>query len=120
MPITADRCKETTTTTGTGTVTLAGAVPQFQSFASAFSSAGAIVQYAIVGQTGVDWEVGLGTFNGTTSLSRDTVIASSNGNAAVSLASGTRYDVFATLTSRAVKGSTVGNTIARARGWDLA
>lgn len=99
MPnLTADRVKETTTTTGTGTVTLAGAVAQFRSFASAFAD-GSVVQYAIVGQTGTEWEVGNGTFTASgTTLARTTVLASSNANAAVNFSAGTK-DVFATVTA---------------------
>lgn len=99
MPnLTADRVKETTTTTGTGTVTLAGAVAQFRSFASAFADA-SVVQYAIVGQTGTEWEVGNGTFTASgTTLARTTVLASSNAGAAVNLSAGTK-DVFATATA---------------------
>lgn len=91
-----DRVKETTTTTGTGTITLAGAVSQFRSFTSVLSN-GDTTLYAIVGQTGTEWEVGLGTFttSGTT-LARTTVLASSNSNAAVSFSSGTK-DVFITI-----------------------
>jgi hypothetical protein len=117
MPRTADRCKETSTTTGTGALTLAGAVAQFQSFATAFGAGGAVVQYCIVGQNS-EWEVGHGTFNGTTGLTRDTVVSSSNANALVNLSAGTK-DVFATFTGTAAKGSRTGGTAAHARGWAL-
>jgi hypothetical protein len=88
----ADRVKETTTTTGTGTVTLLGAATGFQSFA-AIGNANT-TYYAIVGQTGSEWEVGIGTYtlSGTT-LSRDTVLASSNSGSLVNLSAGTK-DVF--------------------------
>lgn len=93
--LTADRVKETTTTTGTGTITLAGAVAQYRTFASAFAD-GSVVQYAIIGQTGTEWEVGNGTFTASgTTLARTTVLASSNANAAVNFSAGTK-DVFAT------------------------
>ena len=87
----ADRVKETTTTTGTGTLTLAGAVSGFQSF-GAIGNANETF-YCIV--SGTDWEVGQGTYtlSGTT-LSRDTVFASSAGGAKISVASGA--EVFAT------------------------
>lgn len=97
MSLTADRVLETSTTTGTGTVTLAGAVAQFRAFQTAFA-VGAIVQYAIVGQTGTEWEVGTGTLVTATTLSRDTVASSSNANALVSLSAGTK-NVFATVTA---------------------
>ena len=97
--MTADRCKETTTTTGTGNVTLLGAVTQFQAFGTAFSSYPATVSYAIVGQTGAEWEVGVGTLTDATTLERTTVQASSNAGAVVNLSAGTK-DVFATLTAQ--------------------
>lgn len=88
----ADRVKETTTTTGTGPVTLLGASTGFQSFA-AIGNAN-ITYYTIAGQTGSEWEVGIGTYTSAgTSLSRDTVLASSNSGSLVSFSAGTK-DVF--------------------------
>ena len=87
-----DRVKETSTTTGTGTFTLAGAVSGFQSF-SAIGNANT-TYYAIVG--GSQWEVGLGTYTSSgTTLSRDTILASSNSGSAVNFSAGTK-DVFCT------------------------
>jgi hypothetical protein len=80
----ADRVSETTTTAGTGTVTLGGAVAAFQSFAAAFVS-GTQVAYRLL--DGVNWETGYGTFT-TGFLTRDTVTASSNANALISLSGG--------------------------------
>lgn len=80
----ADRVQETTTTAGTGTITLAGAVAAYQSFASAFPS-GTQVAYRLL--DGSSWEVGYGTFT-TGFLSRDTVVASSNANALLPLSGG--------------------------------
>jgi hypothetical protein len=75
-----DRVQETTVTTGTGTITLAGAVSGFQSF-SAIGD-GNTTYYAVVG--GTEWEVGIGTYTASgTVLSRDTILASSNGGSAV-------------------------------------
>ncbi len=91
----ADRVKETSTTTGTGNVTLAGAVSQFQSFTSRFATDQRFY-YAIVGQTGTEWEVGIGYLSGATTLVRETVQQSSNANALVNLAAGTK-DVFITI-----------------------
>jgi hypothetical protein len=73
----ADRVYETTTTSGTGTVSLAGAVAGYQSFTTAFST-GQLVAYTLV--DGSNWEVGYGTFttSGAT-LSRTTVLAGSSG-----------------------------------------
>lgn len=108
--LTADRVKETTTTTGTGTITLAGAASQFRSFASAFAD-GNVVQYAIVGQTGTEWEVGNGTIGASgTTLARTTVLASSNANAAVNFSAGTK-DVFATVTAAHLLAAVLGPDI---------
>ena len=87
-----DRVQETSTTTGTGTITLAGAVTGFQSF-SAIGNANT-TYYAIVG--GSQWEVGLGTYTSSgTLLSRDTILESSNGGTAVDFSAGTK-NVFVT------------------------
>lgn len=90
----ADRVKETTTTGGTSTVTLAGAVPGFQSF-SVIGNANT-TYYTIVDSTNGTWEVGVGTYtlSGTT-LSRDTILASSNNGNAVNFAAISK-DVFVT------------------------
>lgn len=87
----ADRVKETTTTTGTGPLTLAGAVAGFRTFASQLAAADTCF-YCVVG--GGEWEVGLGTFNGT--LARTSVLSSSNANAPVSFSAGAK-EVFITL-----------------------
>ena len=90
----ADRVRETTTTVGTGTVTLAGAVTGFQSFAVVGD--GNTTYYTIAGQGTSEWEVGIGTYtlSGTT-LARTTVLASSNAGSAVNFSAGTK-DVFVT------------------------
>lgn len=89
-----DRVKETTTTTGTGTVTLAGASSGFQSF-SAIGN-GNSTFYCIAAQTGTEWEVGIGTYTSSgTTLSRDTVLSSSNSGSLVNFSAGTK-DVFVT------------------------
>jgi hypothetical protein len=89
-----DRVKETTTTTGTGTVTLAGAATGYQSF-SAIGNANT-TYYCIAGQGTSEWEVGVGTYTSSgTTLSRDTVLASSNSGSAVNFSAGTK-DVFVT------------------------
>ena len=100
----ADRVKETTTTTGTGTVTLLGAVTGFQSFAAIGN--GNITYYTIAGQTGSEWEVGIGTYTSAgTLLARTTVLSSSNGGSLVNFSAGTK-DVFCTYpSSKSVTGS---------------
>ena len=87
-----DRVKETTTTTGTGAVTLAGAVAGFQAF-SAVMSVADTCYYVIVSATGADWETGTGTYSSASVLTRTTVLSSSNSGNAVSFAAGTK-DVF--------------------------
>ena len=79
----ADRVQETTTTTGTGTITLAGAVTGFQSFAAVGN--GNTTHYCIT--SGTAWEVGIGTYStiGPT-LARTTILASSAAGAAITLA----------------------------------
>jgi hypothetical protein len=86
----ADRVLETTTTTGTGTVTLAGAQTGYQSFAAIGD--GNSTYYAIVGTS--QWEVGLGTYTASgTTLSRSTVLASSTGGSLIDFSAGSK-DVF--------------------------
>lgn len=90
----ADRVKETTTTTGTGTVTLAGAATGYQSFSAVGN--GNTTYYCIAGQTTSEWEVGIGTYTSAgTTLSRTTVLASSNAGSLVTFSAGTK-DVFVT------------------------
>ena len=90
----SDRIKETTTTTGTGTYTLGGAVTGFETFTANLSNSDT-TYYACT--DGTDFEVGLGTFTSSgTTLARTTILASSNSNNAVSWSSGTRT-VFCTL-----------------------
>ena len=90
MPLVVrDRVNETSTTTGTGTFTLAGAVTGFQSF-SAIGN-GNTTYYAIVLQGGSQWEVGLGTYTSSgTTLSRTTVLSSSNSGSLVNFSAGTK------------------------------
>jgi hypothetical protein len=105
-----DRVFETTTTTGTGTVTLAGAVNGFRTFQSVLS-AGDTCYYQI--NLGTEWEVGVGTLATTTTLSRDTVLASSNSNAAVNFSAGSK-SVF--LTNPAAIARTPGQDLAELMG----
>ena len=89
-----DRVKETTATTGTGTVTLDGASAGFQSF-SVIGDANT-TYYAIVDAGSGSWEVGVGTYTSSgTTLSRDTVLESSNSGSLVDFAAGSK-DVFVT------------------------
>jgi hypothetical protein len=93
MPLVlADRVKESTTTTGTGTVTLAGAAAGFQAFSVIGN--GNTTYYTIVDTVNGTWEVGIGTYtlSGTT-LARNTVLESSNAGSLVNFAAGSK-DVF--------------------------
>ena len=82
-----DRVKETTTTTGTGAITLAGAETGFQSFSVVGD--GNTTYYVI--EDGTDWEVGVGTYTSSgTTLSRDTILESSNSGSAVDWSAGTK------------------------------
>ena len=98
-----DRVKESSTTTGTGTLTLGGAASGFQSFAVIGN--GNTTYYAIVDSASGAFEVGIGTYTSSgTTLSRDTVLESSNAGALVNFAAGSK-DVFVTYPAeRAVVG----------------
>jgi hypothetical protein len=114
MPKTTyDRVKETSTTTGTGNFTLAGAVSQFVSFASRYAD-GEPFGYSIVGQTGSSWEVGFGYLSGG-ALVRAQVLQSSNSDALVNFGAGTK-DVFVTIPADWVDNvPTVGQSIMQNR-----
>jgi len=86
----ANRVKETSTTTGTGTYNLGGAVTGFQTFVAGIGNTNTCYYVA---EDGTNWEIGVGTVTdaGTDTLARTTIIASSNSNAAVSWAAGTRF-----------------------------
>jgi hypothetical protein len=91
-----DRVKETSTTTGTGTLDLGGAVQDFEGFVSGIGT-GNTTYYAIVHSGTGEWEVGLGTVTdaATDTLSRDTILSSSNSDSAVNFTAGLK-DVFCT------------------------
>ena len=104
----ADRVKDTTTTTGTGSVTLSGSPPAgFQSFGAAIGN-GNTTYYTISG--GSEWEVGIGTYNSTgVVLNRDTVLSSSNSGSLVNFSAGDK-DVFVTYPAeRSVNEDAAGN-----------
>ena len=102
-----DRVKETTTSTGTGTITLAGAALGYQSFAAIGD--GNVTYYVISDAATGDWEVGIGTYTASgTTLSRTTVLSSSNSGSLVNFAAGSK-DVFVSYpSSRAVYQDTTG------------
>lgn len=95
----ADRVRETSTTTGTGTYTLAGAQTGYQSFTAGVGD-GNLTYYCAT--DGTNWEVGIGTYTASgTTLARTTIIASSNSNNAVNWAAGTR-DIFVTAPANSI------------------
>ena len=81
-----DRVKETTTTTGTGSFSLAGAVTGYDSFGQIGS--GNTTYYAVYLDGGSEWEVGIGTYTSPSTLSRDTILASSNSGSVVTFSAG--------------------------------
>ena len=92
-----DRVKETSTTTGTGTLNLAGAEQGYESFVSGIGTTNTTF-YAIENNSAGEFEVGIGTVTDTSpdTLSRDTVLSSSNSDSKVDFSAGTK-NVFCTL-----------------------
>lgn len=96
----ADRVRETTQITGTGAITLGGAVLGFVTFSSVLAN-GATTYYAIIGSA--QWEVGLGTYvSSSNTLQRTTVFASSSGGALVSFTAGTKNVILTQPAERSV------------------
>ena len=116
-----DRVKVTSTTTGTGAMALGAAVTGFETFAAGIGNSNT-TYYCIFNQGTTEFEVGLGTLDGSSAnLTRTTVISSSNSDAAVNFGSGTK-DVFCTLpASKSVYLDATGNPIgAASAGFALA
>jgi len=92
-----DRVKETTTTTGTGTINLGGAQTNFETFVAGIGD-GNTTYYAIVHRSSAEFEIGLGTLTDASpdTLARTTIISSSNSDSAVNFSAGTK-DVFCTM-----------------------
>jgi hypothetical protein len=114
VPLYFDRCLETTTTTGTGDITTAGAITGYRTLNSGYGTL-VNIPYCIeaVDANGVptgDWETGQGTLSTTTNFQRSRVYASSNSNALVSFAAGTKR-IFATIPAE--RGFTQGQGVAR-------
>lgn len=91
--IIADRVQETTTTTSTGSYTLAGATVGFRAFSSVCVD-GDTVYYTA--ENGTDWEVGLGTWGTGNTLARTIILSSSNSGSAVNWSAGSK-NVFLTV-----------------------
>lgn len=112
MALYADRVKDSTSSTGTGAITLSGSAPSgYQTFGTAFGTTPQTVSYCIADQSGVNWEVGTGVFNGATGLTRTTILSSSAAGAAVNFTAGTK-DVFCTAPAKYV------NTLPIGLGYD--
>ena len=92
-----DRVKETTTSTGTGTINLAGAATGFETFVAGVGNSN-VTYYCIAHQTAAEFEVGIGTVTDASpdTLSRTTILSSTNSDSAVDFSAGTK-DVFCTL-----------------------
>lgn len=105
----ADRVRESTLTTGTGTVTLVGPVTGYQTFAAIGN--GNTTYYTISNPNGTEWEVGIGTYTAASkTLSRDTVLSSSNGGLHTSFSVGSK-DVFVSYPAeKSINQDEVGNT----------
>jgi hypothetical protein len=103
-----DRTKETTTTTGTSTVTLGGAPTGFRTFSSVLA-VGDSVDYCI--ELGSEWEIGTGVLASSTTLTRDLVHVSSNSSNLVSFSAGTK-NVFITVIAERVVDNGLSSAIA--------
>ena len=88
--IIADRVADTSITTGTGNISVSGTPPTaFQTFDTVCATSDTF-WYVVVHRTANEWEVGLGTYNGSGVIARTTVLESSNADAAVSFSAGTK------------------------------
>ena len=116
MPVLRDRVKDTTTTTGTGDITLSGTAPTaFQTFANAFSVGDAFL-YCIVDNTNGQWETGTGYLSASTTMVRDSVFDSSAGvGTLATFVAGTK-DVFVTAPAHFLEDSDSGAILAKING----
>ena len=119
MPYFTDRTWDTSTTTGTGAYTLSGSAPAgYQTFASALGS-NTVGNVPYKADDGTNWEVGMGTFNGTTGLTRDRILASSNSGAAVNWV-GNTINIWIDIPANAARTGSIGRAAANAwaQGWN--
>jgi hypothetical protein len=115
----ADRVWETTTSTGTSTITTSGTSPTgYRTFAAGLGAVTQQVSYCISDPATGAWEVGKGSFNGATTLTRDLVRSSSNAGALVSFAAGTK-DVMLVATSEHIDNAGIGLQYAQQRNWAM-
>jgi hypothetical protein len=111
-----DRLRDTTTSTGTGTITLSGTAPA-RFFAFSTLPQGAYIDYVIEAATGSEVEVGRGRVLAGNQLSRDEVLQSSNSGALVNFGAGTK-NVYGTLAARSIV--TNGKSAAMNKGYGVA
>ncbi len=117
--ITADRVRDTTTTTGTGALTVSGSAPNGYRTFSGVASTSDTFYYAVQHQAAAEWEVGLGTYSSSNTITRTTVYSSSNSGSAVDFSAGTK-DIFITLpASRTVQKDNTGNITGLVIGTDV-
>ena len=113
--IVADRIRDTTTTTGTGAVTVSGTPPAtYKTFSARMTSPSDTCAYFIAHRTADEWECGIGTYSASNTLTRTTVLSSSNSDAAVSFSAGTKDVVLTQVADRGYQKSgvtVVGNTV---------
>ncbi len=117
-----DRIRETSTTKGTGAITLAGAPTGWRTFSSGLSAADTF-PYVIEGRDAngnqtAEWETGIGYLSASTTLVRETVKASSNSGAAVNFSAGTK-DVYCDLIAEGADNTNQGHYIVASRGWNM-
>lgn len=112
----ADRVKETSTTTGTGTYDLAGPETGFQGFVAGIGDGNTTYYFA---EDGTDWEVGIGTVTdaATDTLARTAILSSSNSGSAVNWGAGTKNIGCGLPASRGKRTSIATNTTTGAGAW---
>jgi hypothetical protein len=117
MPVFRDRVKDTSTTTGTGNVTLSGTAPTgYQTFATAFAVTSDVFTYCIVDNTSGQWETGGGYLSASTTLVRSDPMDGSSGLfTLVNFGAGTK-DVFCTAVAHFLEDTDTGAIDARIRG----
>jgi hypothetical protein len=111
MPLTADRVEETSSTTGAGNITLAGANSSRVTFSSTFAVND---RFYYTAEQGTEWEVGIGYLSASTTLVRETVLASSNAGALVNFSASPT--VFATAPGNFFHSNRLGQIVAHAAG----
>ncbi|CAB4144005.1 hypothetical protein UFOVP470_9 [uncultured Caudovirales phage] len=115
--VTADRVRDTATTTGTGAFTVSGTPASGYVTFSAVMSVGDTCYYAIQNQAANEWEVGVGTYSSANTVTRTTVYTSSNAGSAVSFSAGTK-DIFITVPASKLIQQTPSNSLTFANSFN--